>query len=103
MPRNRGRGSGYEKFVASRLRRRGFRNIERNVMTRLGEIDIIASKHGRKYAFEVKDRPSKPITVKELEGFAEKARSVGAVPVLVASHRTRMVKKASLYAPRIKT
>ncbi len=90
MPRQRGRGSGYESFVARLLESKGYYGIRRNTVRSYGEIDIVAWHAGRKYVFEVKHRPSKPVTRSEVEKLARKARMARAIPVLVVSHETEV-------------
>lgn len=49
-------GQDCEKLAAEQLKREGFRILEKNYRCRLGEIDLIATRGGRLYFFEVKAR-----------------------------------------------
>jgi len=51
-------GDRGEKVAAAWLRRQGYKILQRNVRSRLGEIDIVASHHGVLCFVEVKTRSS---------------------------------------------
>ena len=53
---NRRRGNIGEDFAADYLEKEGYKIIERNYATKLGEIDIIAEKDGYIAFVEVKSR-----------------------------------------------
>ncbi|ALL00905.1 hypothetical protein Pyrde_0855 [Pyrodictium delaneyi] len=101
MPRRRGRGSGYESFVARLLESKGYYGIERNIVRSYGEIDIVAWHAGRRYVFEVKHRPSKPVTRSEVEKLARKAGRARAIPVLVLSYETGITTAAQRLARQL--
>ena len=98
LPRQRGRGSGFEQHVASILQSKGFRNITRNVNSTCGEIDIIAWRGFSKYVFEVKKRSTRPITVYDVERLWNKAKCEQGIPVLVMSHNTGIKNDACKHA-----
>ena len=52
------KGDAAEERAAAFLRKSGFRLIDRNVSSRFGEIDIIATKDGVLHFVEVKSAPS---------------------------------------------
>lgn len=52
------RGHGGEQLACQFLQQQGFRIITRNIHTRYGEIDIIATRAGRTHVIEVKLRRS---------------------------------------------
>ncbi len=75
MPRNRGPGSGYEKRVAKRYEKAGYK-VRRNFISSTGgEIDFLATRKGERIVGEVKAR--KKITAQMIEDFAEKAKYYG--------------------------
>ena len=62
-PKEKKRNSRYygnigESFAVKLLSKKGFRILEKNFRSRLGEIDIVALKHQRIYFVEVKTRQS---------------------------------------------
>ena len=93
MPRTRGRGAGYEILVANILRSKGYR-VRRNVRGPYGEADIIASKGGKTYLFEVKHRPSTPIMRDDIVKLVRKASRLKAIPVLAVSLKTKFHESA---------
>lgn len=101
MPRRRGRGSGYESFVAKLLESKGYYRIRRNAVRSYREIDIVAWHAGRKYLFEVKHCSSKPVTRSEVEKLARRVGRARVIPVLVLSYETGITTTAESLARQL--
>ena len=98
MPRKKGRGSRAEKRVADLYKKAGY-SIKRNVRSRVGEIDIIATRNNQKWIIEVKSGKQK-ITSKQIKKLVNKAKYHHGKPVLRHSSRSSLTKVAKKFAKK---
>jgi putative endonuclease len=68
------KGLRVEKQVAEDLDRQGFKILERNWRTPYGEVDLVASKNGELWIFEVKSRKERSLNKFRILSFAQKER-----------------------------
>ena len=99
MPRRRGRGSRAEARVARLYEMAGYR-VRRNMRSRAGEIDILATRGGERLLVEVKSGRS-PITSTDILKVARKARHHRAKPVIRKSPRRPLTGPAARLARRL--
>jgi len=99
MPRNRGKGSGFEKKIASRYKRAGY-FIERNKVKNGIEIDIIAKKKRQKKLVIETKAGKQVVTSSVIKRLAEVARSIKGKPVLVIGPRVSLTKPAKKEAKK---
>jgi len=95
----RRRGSRLEDLVASRYRRAGY-EVRKHVLTRLGEIDVLARRGRTRIAVEAK-AGRQVITSSIVRKFYRKARHIRARPVLGIGPRTRATKPAKDLAKKL--
>jgi len=86
LPNTRARGSAAEAAAESYLRARGYRIVERNVASRLGEIDLVALDGETLVFVEIKARAS-----------AEFGPAIAAVG---ARKRERLARSAAMFLSR---
>ncbi|GBF36900.1 YraN family protein [Methanofervidicoccus abyssi] len=98
------KGSKKETLVANKLKKLGYKILERNSVKRLNqykkaEYDVIAKRGNKKYAIEVKSG-KQTLTSNDIEKHVKKSNKIGAKPVFYVSKRVKFTKPAQELAKK---